>query len=164
VKRTVIAGLLLLTIAGITGQARQEAAATRPPHLQVAGDQDANRETPRERQCRFQWIDRGTWTAREERLTTECVLARWPVSGGIDFFSRVIACESGWNRFAYNPNGPYLGLAQHGEEWWPDRVRQWLPERWRAGLKWWRWVNSRTQIVVTARMAHAGGWGPWSCA
>jgi hypothetical protein len=38
----------------------------------------------RERTCRFQWVDRGTWTAREERRTLACVVDRFgPVDGGI---------------------------------------------------------------------------------
>ncbi len=118
------------------------------------------RTSVREHECRFQWVDPGTWTPREERLTTDCVLARWPVPGGSATFRSIIACESGWNRFAYNP-APYLGLGQHSARYWPGRVRTYTPARWTLRP---RWTNSRTQIVVTARMMRAQGLGPWSCA
>lgn len=170
-RRVISAGLALALLTGIAqGQARQEAAATRLSHLQVAGGQDATQQTRRERQCRFQWVDRATWTDREERLTAECVVARWAVSGGLPKFLAVGTCESGRNRFAFNPNGPFLGWFQHwGKEIredftvWDSRVRAWMPRWWRIG-PWTRWTNTRSQMVVTARMVAAGGWGPWSCA
>jgi hypothetical protein len=116
----------------------------------------------RERTCRFQWIDRGTWTDREERRTALCVLDRWPVEGGWTKFRQVGDCESHWWRFASN-GGSYLGLFQHEATSWLGRVRSYMPDGWRVG-PWARWVNSRAQIVVTARMVHAGGWSPWACA
>jgi hypothetical protein len=113
------------------------------------------------RQCQFNWLDERTWTPREEDRTTRCVLQHWSVSGGLAEFRSVIECESGWSRLAWNPVGPYVGLAQHDLGSWPSRVRSYAP-------RWWdlkpSWSNSRTQIVVTARMVHLGGWSPWSCA
>jgi hypothetical protein len=116
----------------------------------------------RSRTCRFQWVDRGTWTAREERRTASCVVSRWPVEGGLAKFIDVGQCESGWFRFASN-GGNYLGLFQHDAESWFSRVRWAMPDGWRVG-PWTNWANSRAQIVTTARMVHAGGWSPWSCA
>lgn len=127
----------------------------------AAPNTSATEQTPRERQCRFQWIDGAKWTPAEERLTTTCVLSRWNVPGGIATFSRIIACESGWNRFAYNPTGPYVGLGQHVLSAWPDRVESYTPANWTLRP---RWSNSRTMITVTARMMSQVGFGPWSCA
>jgi hypothetical protein len=115
----------------------------------------------RQERCRYQSLDGGTWTAREERLTALCALDRWPVSGGWPKFFQVGACESGWNRWASN-GGRYLGLFQHAAPYWPGRTRL-IPEPWRTG-RWQRWANSRAQILVTAIMVNRGGWGPWSCA
>jgi hypothetical protein len=112
----------------------------------------------RERTCRYQNLDPGTWTAREEHRTALCVLERWPVPGGWETFSSVIECESHWWRLANNA-GNYLGLAQHSAAYWPDRVSSLMPEGWRIG-PWTRWTNSRSQLVVTARMAQ-GGWSAW---
>ena len=122
---------------------------------------EADQQEMREKQCRYQWVDPGTWTAREERRTTECVVQRWSVPGGLSTFIRVIDCESGWYREAYNPNGPYVGLGQHALSAWPGRVGTYSPPLWNLNP---RWQNSRTMLTVTARMVHSVGWGPWSCA
>jgi hypothetical protein len=122
----------------------------------------ADQEDLRERTCRFQWMDPGTWTAREEYRTSLCVLQRWPVSGGMAKFHQVGDCESGWSRLASN-GGRYLGLFQHAAQYWSSRVSWAMPEMWRVG-PWTRWKNSRSQIVTTARMVNGSGWGPWSCA
>lgn len=111
-------------------------------------------------ECRFQSYREGVWTPLEERLTSECAIAKWSVSGGYARFYDVAACESGWNRFASN-SGRYLGLFQHAAPYWRGRVNSLTPDGWELAPS---WTNSRTQIVVTARMVHGGGWGPWSCA
>jgi hypothetical protein len=119
----------------------------------------------RERTCRYQWVDPGTWTAREERRTLACVVDRFgPVDGGISKVEQVGSCESGWNRLAVGgAGGAYLGLFQHGATYWPSRVAWAMPDGWRVG-PWSSWKNSRAQLVVTVRMVHASGWGAWSCA
>ena len=140
--RYLLASLMILTLAT-------------PAQAQV------HQQEMREKQCRYQWVDPGTWTAKEERRTALCVLARWPVPGGWTEFRSVIGCESGWSRFAYNPAGPYVGLGQHSESSWPGRVAQYSPPLWRLRPQ---WFNSRTMLTITARMAHSMGWSPWSCA
>ena len=127
--------------------------------LTLSQPAQANQQEVREKQCRYQWIDPGTWTAKEERLTTTCILERWPVNRST--FDRVISCESGWNRLAYNPTGPYVGLGQHVLSSWTSRVRVYSPPLWHLSLN---WQNSRTMLTVTVRMVHSMGWGPWSCA
>jgi len=120
----------------------------------------ANQQEMRERQCRYQWVDKGTWTAREEAITARCVVARWSVPGGLTTFIGTIECESHWYRLAYNPAG-YVGLAQHDVESWSGRVRSYAPPLWGLSP---RWQNSRTMLTITVRMVHSMGWGPWSCA
>jgi len=116
-----------------------------------------------ENQCRFQSLDHQVWSDREERRTARCVVERWSVPGGIGEFSAVAACESNWYRFADN-DGQYLGLFQHSATYWPERVTHQVPDAWKVG-PWWRWTNSRSQIVTTARMVHySGSWSAWSCA
>lgn len=116
----------------------------------------------RQRECRFQSLQSPTWTFLEEQLTAECALRHFgPVDGGYTKLYSVIDCESGWNRVASN-GGRYLGLAQHSAAYWPDRVRSLLPSAWRLG-PWERWQNSRSQLIVTVKMARAS-WSPWSCA
>jgi hypothetical protein len=116
-----------------------------------------------ERLCQFQHIDRAAWTPREEARTARCVTDRFgPIPGGLPKLRDTLQCESGWNRWAYNAIGPYVGLAQHDADAWHNRVRWYQPNRWPALGE--RWTNSRTQLVVTVRMVHAGGWAAWSCA
>jgi hypothetical protein len=117
----------------------------------------------RERTCRYQWVDKATWTDREEQRTLECVVNKFgPIDGGIDKARQVGSCESGWYRLANN-GGSYLGLFQHAASAWSARVAWAMPDGWRVG-PWSSWRNSRAQIVVTVRMVHASGWGAWSCA
>jgi hypothetical protein len=113
------------------------------------------------RQCQFNWLDAQTWTNREELRTARCAVDRWSVAGGLAKFVAVIDCESGWSRFAYNSAGPYVGLFQHDLWAWPLRVRAYEPLKWDLKES---WSNARTAIVITARMVHMGGWGPWTCA
>lgn len=100
------------------------------------------------------------WTNREERRTAWCVVTRhWSVPGGITQFISVADCESSWYRFARNPYG-YVGLFQHDSDAWPYRVRSLEPQGWELDPA---WSNSRSQIVVSARMAHNDGdWGQWA--
>ena len=127
-----------------------------------AGAPNATADGWRQDECRFQSLHQATWTAREERLTAKCAIDHWSVPGGYAKLYSVGDCESGWNRFANNA-GRYLGLFQHSESYWQDRVNAYEPTAWEKGLSE-RWTNSRTQIIVTARMAHRDGWGPWRCA
>lgn len=110
------------------------------------------------KQCRFQSLQHGTWTAREERLTAECVTKKWPVPGGLSTLSRVVSCESGWYRKAYNGAGPYVGLGQVSD--WSTRFHVFKAKAWRLSPN---WTNSRSMLTVVARWAHASGWSAWSC-
>jgi hypothetical protein len=148
-KRIVTAAVTASLLGWVTG----------PPGMAETRQRDPDW---RQRECRYQSLDQPTWTAREERLTAECALAHWSVSGGLSKFVQVGNCESGWNRLASN-GGQYLGLFQHAAPYWSGRVGSLMPRAWRLG-QWSRWQNSRAQIVVTARMVHSGGWGPWTCA
>lgn len=114
----------------------------------------------RSRECRYQSLQHATWTPREERLTLRCAVAKWSVPGGVSKAQAVGDCESGWWRLAVSPSGSYRGLFQHAITYWHGRVHQYRPAGWQLAPS---WANSRTQIVVTARMAHARGWRAWSC-
>lgn len=125
------------------------------------GPSQARPDDWRSRECRYQGVDNATWTAHEEALTAACVVGKWSVPGGLSNFRRIIDCESGWNRLAYNPSGPYVGLGQHALSAWASRVRSYTPVHWTLRPA---WSNSRTMLTITARMMHAVGLGPWSCA
>jgi hypothetical protein len=149
VKRVVVAALTTGLLAGVVGGPLSPVEATQ------------HRESRRESQCRFQKLDRATWTPREEWRTAKCVVERWPIYGGLTKLLAVANCESGMNRFAYNSAGPYVGLFQHALPSWTYRVSTYEPEWWALRE---RWMNSRTAITITVRMVQAVGWSPWSCA
>jgi hypothetical protein len=109
--------------------------------------------------CQFEFVHDAHWTDWEERLTARCLVRKWSVPGGLPQLASVISCESGWWRFARNPSG-YVGLGQHDAGAWPSRVRSWAPAHWDLNPY---WANSRSNLTVTVRMAHADGhWGQWS--
>lgn len=115
----------------------------------------------REDECRYQSLQADVWTAREERLTANCAAHK----AGIDLghFLAVGYCESNYNRLAYNPNGPYVGIYQHAASSYVSRIKTYEPVAWDKPLST-KWQNSRGQIVMSARMAKAVGWEPWTCA
>jgi len=161
-RAVVYAAAITATLAGLVMGPPEALASARLADSQ-ATESGTQQQRIRERTCRFQWVDRPIWTAREERRTLACVVDRFgPVDGGIPKVEQVGSCESGWNRLASN-GGDYLGLFQHAAAYWPSRVEWAMPDGWRVG-PWARWTNSRAQIVVTVRMVHASGWGAWSCA
>ena len=162
-RRVVVyAAAIAALLSGGAMEATGSSAEPRLAHLLAAAPGDATQQL-RERTCRYQWVDRATWTAREEQRTLACVVQHFgPIDGGIDKARQVGSCESGWYRLASN-GGLYLGLFQHAAAYWPSRVAWAMPDGWRVG-PWSSWKNSRAQIVVTVRMVHASGWGAWSCA
>jgi phage-related tail fiber protein len=111
-------------------------------------------------ECLFNGMnERVDWTNPEERRTAWCVTRRYHVPGGIRQMLHVGDCESSWYRFASN-RGNYLGLFQHDSDSWHYRVTHYEPQGWKLAQS---WTNSRSQIVVTARMAHNDGdWGQWA--
>jgi hypothetical protein len=128
----------------------------------IYADQARSHEWWRNKECRFQTLDKGTWTAREEWLTARCATSKWAVPGGLVEFDAIAQCESGWNRFASN-GGSYVGLFQHAASSYVGRVHAYEPASWEKGLSD-RWTNSRGQIVMSARMMAAVGLSPWACA
>ncbi len=159
-RALVTAAITVLLATGVTA-ATEALAEARLADSQATASGPQMQEI-RERQCRYQWLQPGTWTAREERRTALCVLNRWPVPGGWTTFDRVADCESHWWRFASN-GGRFVGLFQHMASAWPGRVADYMPDGWKVG-PWQRWENSRSAIVTTARMVHASwSWSAWSC-
>lgn len=94
---------------------------------------------------------------RVERLI-DCAVRIWPVPGG-NFYARSIAeRESGYWPWAVSPTG-CVGLFQHVPRYWPGRRAAYWNRSW-----FWRTpsaFNARANVIVSIRMASAGGWGPW---
>ena len=96
------------------------------------------------------------------RGTIWCATHQWPVPGGAPKAVRVARCESGLNPNAYYANNG--GVFQQNLTYWPGRQDGYQ----RATGPRWSVVesvyNARANVLVSIRMAHFGGWGPWSCA
>jgi hypothetical protein len=138
------------------------AVATAAVLILVAVPANADVDKWRMQECRFARLDgQGGWAQREVVLTIQCSVAKWSVSGGADFATSVAACESGLRADAWNPGG-YAGVFQHAVRYWPGRLRSLAPA-WDKPLAS-SPFNARSNVVVAIKMAHAGGWGPWSCA
>lgn len=110
----------------------------------------AGRRVPRS-VCRIDWRK----NKREVKKLIRCATERWHVRGGARKAIRVAICESGLNPRAYgNGNG---GVFQQRIVYWKARARQY-------GMRGKSVYNGRANIIVSIRMAHNVGWGPWSCA
>lgn len=88
-----------------------------------------------------------------------CAAERWPVQGGAEKAICIADRESGLIPTAQSPTGMYLGLFQHSAEAWGDRFLEWTRPTWELKPN---ALNGRTNAIVTMRMAHASGWGPWA--
>jgi hypothetical protein len=134
---------LLLTAAPLISAARAS-----------SGDSTSNGTTARtlsRRICDIEW-KRSTFQLK--RLI-RCAARRWDVSGGPDKAVRVARCESHLDPHAYNSGG-YAGVYQQATRYWPTRATTY-------GFHDYSVYNGRANIMVSIRMAHRGGWGPWAC-
>ncbi len=87
-----------------------------------------------------------------------CAAHRWPVPGGAPKALDVARCESGFNPTAYSGySGGNAGVFQQNVVYWPGRAATY-------GFPGWSPFNGRANVIVSIRMAHAGGWSSWSCA
>lgn len=146
---TTLTCLLLLNLGGVNaGAAPNRGPCDEPRWLQI---------TPKE------------WTAQLVKGLVRCADRRWPVPGGAGYAIGVFECESGLWPWAVG--GDNLGIAQHKAMYWLPRVRSFLRPAWFNRAQWRRIRTvpqgafvARANVIVAMRMAHGGGWGPWSCA
>jgi len=87
-----------------------------------------------------------------------CAVATWDVPGGADKALCIAARESGLHPGAQSATGRYLGLYQHSAKYWPGRYESWTEPDWGLDPS---ALSGRTNAIVTMRMVHASGWGPW---
>lgn len=93
------------------------------------------------------------------RRLIRCAVRRWPVPGGARKALAVARCESGL--WPWADGGESEGVFQHLRWYWPARYALYTKPRWELGDS---VFNARANVIVSIRMAHRGGWGPWSCA
>ena len=158
-KRIVTAAIAACLATGATA-ATGASAGSPASHSLTHSSGEANRAW-RTEECRFGGLVPGGWTVREIVWTITCAERKWPVSGGVSKALAVARCESGLRADASN-GGRYLGVYQHAAVYWPARLRSLAPS-WDKALAS-SAFDGRSNVVIAMRMAHSGGWGPWSCA
>lgn len=95
----------------------------------------------------------------------DCAVRIWPVAGGTYYARAIAERESGFWPWAQNPSSLCSGLYQHVLSLWPGRAQAFLRRDWFSPWRWSRGISvfdARANVLVSIRMAHAGGWGPWS--
>jgi hypothetical protein len=102
------------------------------------------------RVCDYDWRQ-GPWHVRQ---LIRCAATRWSVPGGALMALYVADRESNYDPQAYNPSGA-AGIYQHLLSYWPGRATTY-------GFHGWSAFNARANIIVTMKMVHGSGWGPWS--
>jgi len=100
--------------------------------------------------CDFDWRE-GTWQVKQ---LIRCAAERWSVPGGPAMALAIADRESHYQPRAYNPSG-CAGIYQHMLRYWPGRAAEY-------GFHGWSAFNARANIIVTMRMVHLSGWGPWA--
>ncbi len=87
-----------------------------------------------------------------------CAAKKWSVPGGAAKAICIGRAESGLNPKSRSAHGKYLGVFQHERSAWPDRYATWTRKAWGLDPS---ALDGRTNTIVTIRMVHASGWGPW---
>jgi hypothetical protein len=100
--------------------------------------------------CDYDWRQ-GSWQVRQ---LIRCAASHWSVPGGAQTALYIADRESNFEPGAYNPSGA-AGIYQHLLSYWPGRATTF-------GFHGWSAFNARANIIVTMKMVHHGGWGPWS--
>jgi hypothetical protein len=100
----------------------------------------------------------GETVVHHSKELIRCAVAKWNVRGGAARAICIAKRESGLIPTAESSGGDYLGLFQHMASAWPDRYDSWTWPGWNLKDD---ALNGRTNTVVTIRMVHDGGWGPW---
>jgi hypothetical protein len=125
--------------------------------------------TPQERFNRVAYAtmegDPEHFSRDEVRLTVRAAAANILGWDSVPLAMSVAECESGFNEYAYNPGGPYVGVFQHLLSAWDERIATFTQPDGPLGVHPWAgWHNARAQAIMSMRMVKAVGWGPWACA
>lgn len=125
------------------------------PEQQVAAVSRVNQY-----ECRLSMSNgRPGYQPADVRRLIHCAADRWPVD--ISTAMYVADRESNFQPHAYNPSGA-SGVYQHMAHLWPARIASFLRNTGRRfDVRHTSPFNARANVLVTIRMVHQGGWGPW---
>lgn len=98
-------------------------------------------------------------TVREHsRAQIRCAVARWTVPGGEAVALCIAKRESGLLPWAESGDGLNKGLFQQHVDYWHGNYDAYAQSTWQLPR---RILSGRTNAIVSIRMAHDIGWGPW---
>ena len=103
---------------------------------------------------------------REEDVTVrqhsrdqiDCAVGKWDVPGGVAVALCIAKRESGLLPWAESGDGMNKGLFQQHVNYWDGNYDTYTRRAWDMPK---RILSGRTNTVVSIRMAHDIGWGPW---
>jgi hypothetical protein len=101
--------------------------------------------------CDYRWRD----STYQLKQLIRCAARRWTVPGGPDKAVAVARCESGLDPGASGAGN--AGVFQQRVVYWGARARAF-------GFAGASVYDGRANVIVSIRMAHAGGWDAWACA
>jgi hypothetical protein len=102
--------------------------------------------------------EEGVTIRRHSRDQIRCAVKRWSVPGGATTAVCIARRESGLLPWAESRDGLNKGLFQQHVRYWDGNYDSYTRPGWelRRAI-----VSGRTNTVVSIRMAHDIGWGPW---
>ncbi len=100
----------------------------------------------------------GQSVRQHSRAQIGCAVARWTVPGGVAVAMCIAKRESGLLPWAESGDGLNKGLFQQHVRYWDGNYDAYTRPVWQLPP---RIVSGRTNAIVSIRMAHDIGWGPW---
>ncbi len=103
-------------------------------------------------------LDEGETVRQNSRELIRCAVSRWSVPGGVQTALCIARRESGLLPWAESGDGINKGLYQQHIDYWRANFGQYTRPVWQLKSN---ILNGRTNAIVSIRMAHTIGWGPW---
>lgn len=95
---------------------------------------------------------------QHSRNQIRCSVERWDVPGGVGVALCIARRESGLLPWAASADGKNKGLFQQHVRYWEANFDLYTRPGWEL---WPAILSGRTNAIVSIRMAHDIGWGPW---
>ena len=102
--------------------------------------------------------EEGETVRAHSRELIRCSVRRWSVPGGADVALCIAKRESGLLPWAESSDGINKGLYQQHVDYWSGNYDNYTSPSWQLRRS---ILNGRTNAIVSIRMAHDIGWGPW---
>jgi hypothetical protein len=148
-RRRILAASFIAAIITICSATASNAAIAESRHTAHPSARSSEHQVP-SKVCDYDWR-KGTWQVKH---LIRCAAEHWNVPGGVAMALAIADRESHYQPRAYNPSG-CAGIYQHMLRYWPGRAAAY-------GFRGWSAFNARANIIVTMRMVHLAGWGPWA--